>query len=119
MSDTKSSTAVRIAKVSKIAIEKNDKTLLVVHFDTGAKWYPKLTEVGKICSGIGKAEDKKYPNGKGYKYPKEFIDKCWGKTREEIDSLYLEFDPNKVTKESRAIAEDMNEVALKGWNAAT
>lgn len=92
-------------KVSKIELENDGKWWVVVHFENGAKWYPKITEVGKILSGLGKAEDKKYPNGKGWRYLAEFVNKCWGKTREEIDALYLnEFDPNGATKEAKALA---------------
>ena len=38
------------------------KMWVKVLFDNGCEWYPKITEIGKICSGIGLAEDKKYPN---------------------------------------------------------
>ncbi len=68
-----------------------------VVFSNGTIWFPKITECGKILSGIGKAEDKKYPEGQGYKYLKQFIDRCWGKTRVEIETLYKEFDPNGIS----------------------
>ena len=78
------------------------KMWVKVLFDNGCEWYPKITEIGKICSGIGLAEDKKYPNGEGYRYLQDFINLCYGKTRKQIDSLYLDrFDPNKVTSESK------------------
>jgi hypothetical protein len=56
-------------------------------------WYPKITEVGKIASGIGYAEDAKYPNGEGKEYLRRFVNLCWGKSRKEIDEIYNHFDP--------------------------
>lgn len=120
-----------IAKVTDIKIEKDAKYWVVVYFDNGSVWYPKLTEMGKICSGIGKCEDKKYPNGKGYKMVMDFINLCYNKTREEIERLYVEkFDPNGVTVESKSMLKcpscgrptkaegecDLCKAANKGWN---
>ena len=78
-----------------------EKTWVQVTFENGVTWNPRLWEVGAIISGIGKAEDLKYPNGKGWRFTKEFIDECWGKTRAEIYELALskKFDPNGIMKE--------------------
>ena len=105
--------------VRDIKVERGDKKVWVrVYFSDGKIWYPKITEVGKILSGLGKAEDIKYPQGKGWQYLKEFIDSCWGKTRKEIDDQYLaKFDPNGVTKESKKNREVLTKYAAEGWDA--
>jgi len=74
------------------------KTWVQVEFEDGTVWKPRLWEVGAIVSGIGKAEDKKYPDGMGHRMTKRFLDQCWGLTREQIYDLSLstEFDPNGV-----------------------
>jgi len=84
--------------VVAIELKRNGKAWVEVTFENGVVWRPRLWEVGAIISGIGMAEDIKYPNGKGYKLPRAFIDACWNKTREQIYELSLsdEFDPNGI-----------------------
>lgn len=78
----------------------NNKYWVKVTFKNNVTWYPKLWEIGAIISGIGTAEDIKYPNGKGYLFTKEFLNECWGKTREEIYELSIseKYDPNGIMK---------------------
>jgi hypothetical protein len=88
--------------VSGIDLKQNGtKPWIEVTFKNGITWRPRLWEVGAIISGIGKAEDMKYPNGKGHKLTREFFDECWGKTRDEIYDLSLseKYDPNRVMTE--------------------
>lgn len=86
--------------VTSIELKTEGKTWVEVRFQNGVVWRPRLWEVGAILSGIGKAEDKKYPNGKGHRLTREFVDECWGKTREQIYELSLSsrFDPNGVMR---------------------
>ena len=84
--------------VESIELNTKGKPWVEVTFTNGIRWRPRLWEVGAIISGIGKAEDKKYPNGKGHVLTMEFIEECWGKTRDEIYELALsaKYDPNEV-----------------------
>ena len=84
--------------VVAINLKKNGKVWVEVVFENGVVWRPRLWEIGAIISGIGKAEDFKYPNGKGYRLTRAFIEACWNKTREQIYELSLseDFDPNQV-----------------------
>lgn len=83
------------SKPSVVEIVNTDsKKWVKVTFDNGTEWYPGLIHLGQIISGIGKCEDAKYPDGRGHEMTKDFLNKCWGKTRTEIKSLYYEdFDP--------------------------
>lgn len=83
------------SKTTKVELTKETgKWWVKVTFDNGTEWYPALIALGQILSGIGKAEDKKYPNGEGHAMTKRFIDSCWGKTRDEVHTMYYEmFDP--------------------------
>ncbi len=84
--------------IVNIELKRNGKVWVEVRFENGIVWRPRLWEVGSIISGIGKAEDIKYPDGKGYMLTQEFLNRCFGKTREEIYELALspEFDKNGV-----------------------
>lgn len=81
-----------------IELKKNGKVWVEVVFENGVVWRPRLWEVGAIISGIGKAEDIKYPAGKGHELTKDFFNACWGKTREQIYEMSLskQYDPNGV-----------------------
>jgi len=107
-------------KVTDIALEKlGDKFWVKVYFDDGTNWVPKLTEVAKVFSGLGKAETAKYPKGKGWLMVKEFMDECWNKTKSQIDEIYItKFDPNGVTKESIQRRKELDDGANKGWENA-
>lgn len=84
--------------VSIELVERNGKTWVEVTFENGVVWRPRLWELGAIQSGIGRAEDIKYPSGKGKELTKQFLNECWGKSREQIYELSLSdgFDPNGV-----------------------
>lgn len=77
-----------------------DKYWVKVTFNNGVTWYPKIWELGAIISGIGIAEDLKYPNGKGHLFLKEFFEDCWGKTREQVYELAIseKYDPNGIMR---------------------
>lgn len=88
--------------VKDISLEYlSNKWWVQVVFENDVVWYPRLWELGAIISGIGKAEDKKYPNGEGHRFPKRFFEDCWGKTREEIYNLAIseKYDPNGIMKQ--------------------
>lgn len=105
-------------KVTDISLERiGDKYWVRVYFNNGTNWVPKITECAKIFSGIGKAETKKYPKGRGWLLVKEFMDECWNKTKAEIDAIYPKYDPNGVTKESKAKSDELDKIAEKGWNS--
>ena len=89
--------------VEAIELKKSNgdgKVWVQVRFNGGVLWLPRLWEVGAIISGIGRAEDIKYPYGQGHRFTREFFDECWGKTRDEIYNLSLseKFDPNGVMR---------------------
>lgn len=106
-------------KIDHIEIEPvGEKKWVVVYFTDGRTWIPKLTECGKILSGIGKCEDLKYPGGRGWRYTRDFIVECFGKTRQEIDELYInKYDPNRTTKEAKALYAELDRIANKAWCA--
>jgi len=85
-------------KIIKFNTPKDgEKFWVEVIFNNGTKWMPALIDLGDILSKIGKCEDMKYPNGKGYLYTKKFIEKCFNKYRSEIIKLYKDqFDPNSL-----------------------
>jgi len=93
--------AMKITDINLVDTEGRDgqpkKWVSAVFGDRGA-WYPKITEVGKIASGIGYAEDAKYPNGEGKEYLRRFVNLCWGRSRGEIDEIYKHFDPESGVK---------------------
>ncbi len=112
-------------KPKKVEIVKtNGKRWVKVTFDDGNEWYPGIITIGQILSGIGKCEDEKYPNGQGWLFTKRFIDKCWGKTRAQIQELYYQhFDPNGTdadkkidAKQKSADEETLTEIANEGWS---
>lgn len=71
-----------------IAENSQDKNWVKVIFENGTHWKPAFIDLGDILSKIGKCEDIKYPNGKGWRMVAEFINECFNKTRTEIKQLY-------------------------------
>lgn len=95
----------------------DDKFWIRVHFNNGTDWIPKLSEWGKIGSGIYKCEDRKYPPPlEGGKMVKRFMDECYDKTKEDIDEIFLKYDPNGKTKEKKERFKALDDIANKGWN---
>lgn len=88
----------KIKRISfTIANEVNEKNWVKITFENGTEWLPGLIDLADILSKIGKCEDIKYPNGKGYKFTLQFITNAFNKSRIQIEKMYNDcFNPNKL-----------------------
>lgn len=82
----------KFQKVKEVEItEKFNGYWIIVHFENGTKWVPKLVDLAKMLNLIGQCEDLKYPNGEGYKYTQRFINECFGGGEVKLKEIFKRY----------------------------
>jgi len=91
---------MKYQKIISIKIKRfHKKKWVIVEFENHTFWMPEILDLGIIVSFIGMCEDEKYPGGKGYKYTRDFISRCFDRYPFAIRRIYRQsYDPNNLKK---------------------